>query len=360
MLLLDVQGQQQQILQKIYQEEEVTEATSVMVLLQALKYSKEELECLGSFGQTLKWLAENLDLLHPDLPNIFNQIFIRESQTILDLMRISQLAYQENLCEKVCQSIRQIPIDLGLKNIVMEFGSMTNIRCLRFISDESIRTDIRSKKWSSGLSFNLEFDSKQLSWDLYPASFASYIRHENPFMQEIDQAKKTQSHLERLGLTEMSGEVKKSIHSLESSIKTNQYFGFNRITTMDAAYILAKMHGGVLEEWNGTRSIMGNFTLKKDQLWNGTSITEKDQSVEVEKTIYRPTIFPLIPQHNALFRDPVQNLLMYLEQFPSCSNKPLFDHYWGLVPHPNDGEYASVGIILGQRDEEMYFIGYIL
>lgn len=341
MNLEEVQKQQAEIFDKIFVAGEPIVEKPVLsgLLRRVLDYSEDDVEfALGEFGVRLRNFARSIDLTnpHPDVFKIFGGSLANETSDfgkgvsdILDLMLYGQDRQTSNVVLYGLRKQLKKLADFKVINRAVDAPSR-NLLHVRLVSDPVLRAQIRSQKRFQHIGLTSFYKKAQDAWPQHPASFASFFRFSNRFNEDISEAKLRFQHFNSLGLTAMAKGIDNSILEMESKSKALQYFGFNQISLTFASVVLAKLLG---------------YTYSVDR----KSIICDESQVEYEPIVY---VYQGMKEYNS---DAMKKVVEFLERFPEIGRKPLFDHYWVLTSTHLIKEQL-IGILLGERDGQFYFI----
>lgn len=331
------------------------------IIKDILGFKQNEIEnVLGTLGLKIFDFSNVLDIEkpHPDIFNIYEGQLIGDldgtfSRQATDLLKISSFAKDNNVSLEIRENLKLLILNHDFYATLSKYidSPFSNLLHVRFVSDDHNRKLIRSEKNVQRII--LESDYRNLC----PEDFKSYVRHEDLYDKDLQEAIKKKEHLCKFNLIEMSKEVEKYIEEIKIKIEKEQYFGFNKISLIDAATILANM-----------------FELPYDIQHNRFAASHKYKiDLDVDSTEfleYIPSIYPFEKLRESSSSDVIE-VVNHLDNFPEIGGKPLFDHYRVLLPS-FDYKLPSplstdilliknkkfIGILLGERDGEHYFISY--
>jgi|694.fasta_scaffold13682_3 hypothetical protein len=343
---------------------------------------------LGALGEKLKAFADLIDLNHPDLRDVCKgELVGLEGDTFsnraIDLIKIFELVKKQNVSPAFVDHIKGwLSNHPSLPLIDQEISSpIENQRHVRLLKSKQQRDFIRATKRKQSINFALFFDSNY--WDSLLSSFSLFARFENQLSHEILQSIERKKLFLEHGLSFVANQLEKTISDMEVQAAKRSYYGFNKITLTHAAYTLAKMHGF---ETN-TQSTSTFYYLPEDKfafpvkLKNGKQLKMSAMSYPYHE----------INEHAS---EEIKNLIQHLDSFPQIGNRPLFDHFrvvftgidcsycpeiLSLIKNQENFSQPKnfyeaekflfhfltqkgymIGVLLGERDGEHYFISYFL
>jgi hypothetical protein len=140
---------------------------------------------------------------------------------------------------------------------------------------------------------------------------------------------------------------------MEELLKSNTYLGFNRISLVDTAIILAKLIGCEYSQESNVVSII------EDKIARNGATNKKE---------YQAYAYPLHIFKNH-FSIKIKNVIEYLDNLTELHEKPAFDHFRLIVPSivgENNIDFdinlvtndIVPSILLGERNGVFYFICY--
>lgn len=369
---------QTQILKKIRECPISTKKTRPLsVPKDILSFSLDEIyNALGDMGLSLRRFLKEVDIdsYHPDLPHMMSGYLIGEfCKECVDLVKLVLFGRANGISEVLLQSACRTVLRSDVAKLVdveVDAPSVNMLR-VRFVSDRTKRDEIRKCKRPMVVSLNMLYKTGQDMWDSTPDSFDSYSHGCNSYENDMQKAKDISEHLNSLNLSSMLQEVKESVSNMEHQIAKEQYLGFNLLPMSVASIILGKLHGYHFStDPLGYGSGYGeryNVYVREDHFEGfDLGIGNSNNQAKLE---YWPIAYTLEDVKN-IANKRMKELIDLLEEFPAIGGKSLFDHYRVLLPglkHDNknlDTELFEakhiVGVLLGERDGENYFISYFL
>jgi hypothetical protein len=365
------------ILKQIYECSEESDFTyGLSSLKEFASYSEDDVVgVLGSVGLLLRRFLSEVDLEspHPDLPQMMNSALASDfGKQCADAMKLATWGAANNVSEPFLQAIRQIV--LGSKHVSFIQRQVDapsrNLLRVRFVSGRSRRDAIRSVKMMQVVSLSELYRQGHDLWGQHPSEFDEYAWGHRSCEEAIQEGYKVVEHLRSMNLPAMTKEVESSIAAMEIDAGEKQYYGFNRITVVSAAIILAKLHGyEFAEDFLGYGKGDHRYNIRvPTSHFEGYDFGFEDSNSVLE---YWPKSYPFGALKGIANRR-LSELVDFLEEFPPLSGKPLFDHYRVVLPGFNHRHCPeritlgmdlfeakqTVGVLLGERDGEHYFIGY--
>ena len=376
-----IKAQQDLILKRIYSsfvEPEKSPATGILNKISTVKLNEIDL-IFGHIGHKIKSFVEIIDLDHPDIDNFLEGHLAGEkkgtfSKISLDLIDIFNFCKGKDISFSITECLQnkiyESDIFSKLENCID--SSLDNQLHVRFVKNIDHREKIRSTKKFQNIKLNTVLAGGKDTWDNYPDGLFNYSRYNNMFSKNLFDAKaRTKAFIDH-GLIFMAEEAEKKIKEINYQERSSKYFGFNRISVIYAAIILAKMCGFNVDEKDMESSLF----------------LDKEKKIFLSSKIYN---FSEISNQCS---DKIIGLVKHLECFPQLNYKPLFDHYRVVLPcldFPRSDEKLPVslqdktgrfleffdldeaqkqynmnlvrdenllGVLLGERDGEHFFISY--
>lgn len=391
----DVTSLQNTILEKMGFEDSVTPdiACDIPLLTKILGCDSESIQlALGGFGERLKAFTHAVDLKHPHVKQLFEDMFAEDGsdfcQNVTELLDLAEFAREKKLTrvlsnmggrvvgrEKLCRAV--------IKTIDSPFNNRCRIRLLR-TKDE--RDRVRAEKKIQTIDLTTVLKRGEEVWLSQPDNFSSFVRWETAYEDEIALATKKSQRYAKLGCTSMAKQVLSSIEQFKSQIH-EAYYGFNRITMNSAAIVIAKFLGYKLKTYwtvvDGDKRLYS--VIVPHSLFEGY----KFEVEPLRECNYEPRVYPL---HKLIHiaSDSVKRIIDHLEAFPAVGGRAIFDNYAVVVPgiaypldkhsindiHGNKLEYTNkedarqaldmnliegryvTPVLLGERDGKCFFISY--
>lgn len=324
------------------------------VIEQVKQFKEEQLvKAMGELmARTLKFFCERVDFDHPTIQDVVRHGFQRDSEFNSTLREILTLLRLEDGTS--------MPKVLALlKDSLTKHKSMKEIRIsiykppVRALMNQVDRTEARSKKASKEVCLK-EWLEKAKNWNDHPSSFATFTRmndsHNSLIEQNLKKAKKFEEHM----MTSLAASMRRRNDIIQSFL-SDTYFGFFKLRMLDAAIILAKVHGAAFREdyrsisYSRSAFESSGFWLEADKAyearehWPGCD-PEKPRKVTVGNCIhpdmftFKPRAYPLHEFEAGLKRfgvglpGHVIEVIESVERHPDVLSKALFDQFWVMVP----------------------------
>lgn len=404
----DVELRQVEILDRIFSSKKLENFTEVDGVLKAVRsYSEEEARyAMGDFGVRLRTFSRQIDLAHPDLSTVFGDSLVGEKEgsfgrDATDLLKLAAYGKAWGLSQNVLENLKRVISKhdkyASLSRSIDDPAS--NQLHVRFVEGRSRRTEIRKTKKMQPVGLGSFYKKGTSVWETAPQDFGSFHRNAVKYQKDIDEAESRKSHFDSHGLKAMSAEIEKSIIEMKVKSQADVYCGFNKISLVTASIILGKMCGYKFKEDKEYGSCDAPYTMVYSQPTMFKEYEFFDDKFDAQAAAWFDKIeyMPRIYTYEELkwqSSDKMGDLIDFLEMFPELGGKPLFDHYRVLVPglnYPNHfqtppfhfkkpdgtvveydtiqqsqidldmtllGEKAVVGVLLGERDGDHYFISY--
>lgn len=287
-------------------------------------------KALGKIGVRLYTFLNSIDLSNSNAFDLVNSIFCDDFDSLYTFIKL----FNDKSWEKIFDVIGQGKSHkIWLKKVsrILDASNYT-----RYLKPE-IRNTIRNQKKFQFV--NLDLKNADILWDALPSDPTPFIRFGNAYEEQIVKLKYKSDFCMEYGLSDLSNHFSNII----SSLKSDNYYGFNRITITNLCVILAKslnyeLHTSSLD-FNSMKAI---YSIKKGNME------------------YAPRLYPL---HMWLMNSKVASVINMLEVFPEANNKPIFDNYMLLVPGEEtknpfevDKDFKDNAVVLGEKDNHSYFI----
>ena len=208
---------------------------------------------------------------------------------------------------------------------------------VRFLYKYAHRAEIRAAKSVQTINLRLLLNRGRAYWNEQPSCFENLFRHKNRWSENLAHAKTQHRHFQELGLSGMTSKVKQSVDQIESRHRHNTYFGFNKISLTQALVILAKASG--FEFLDG--EFINSVTMSPDLLHECLPAVR-------ERLFLSPRLYTLgklwletLPK--------VQGVHLALESAPEVGYKPLFDHFYVLIPSVEYPTSDFRGFVLDEK-----------
>lgn len=357
--LNDIYFQQKKIIKNIKSIKIYNKNYRFIFLKAVSKIDKKKLEiAFGEFGLRLKSFVDSIDLNHPDLANIFHGHLVCSKDESFaglahQLLKIITFAHQNNVSDKIILNIRQLLFCHSVfRKLDISINSPTKNQIhVRFVDDKDIRSSIRKTKKTQKINYH---DCK--------INYFSSINDFSTFIRKIDiekpnnnqkNVKFLQRRFNKLGLTCIEKNIDKKLKSLDA----NLYFGFKPIQISEALSILFRMN-------------------------------KTDTNLSKSSTVY------ILHEVYDWASKETKKIINYIDSYPDIGGRCLFDHLRVVMVSPKvhkidgkftftdnnnnilkfDNEYQAqkafdfylfkerkiIGVLLGDRDGDNFFISYFI
>lgn len=379
--------QQGTALVRVLEEKSALPAPPACSLLTRLKsYTTEELRnCFGIYGLNFAAFANNIDLEHPDLNALFGGQLTEDrpgyfGRDASDLLKLASYGTNFNLSQYVLYNLKRVITQHEMWNEISKKldNPSRNQLYVRFVKSWSERHNIRKSKRTQPVELRVLFKKGSRMWDSQPDDFSPFIRDEIRYSVQLQKAMDRFNHFQKLGLSCMAEEVKKSVDFIEAKSRCDLYLGYNKITLTQAAIVLARMIGCEFHE-----DLASTVCINTDKLYDFSTVSLSRGYFKYTPQAYCLHDMPEPPEA-------VRRIMEHVEAMPELGKRPAFDHYRVVVPSFNypdiyltyrtlNGEtviadtYADMrkgldlellkagittGVLLGERDGGCYFLGY--
>ena len=335
-------------------------------------------------------------LSHPDVLSLFDGCLGNNSDFALDLLELLALGEyaQANKLTRV------LPV-LGKKAVSQERDRRQCLQAMaspkenrvhvRMLKTASERDTVRGYKHPQKIELGLVTRKGDELWQALQGFFRIFVRGKPVYREQIEYAERKANRFKNLGCSGLAEEIEKSIDGFKVQV-SECWHGFNRITLVFAAVILAKIHGYMMStvssHWE-TGDQKSCIKVPKKNFYDFCTGTE----LNTDFFHYQPRAYPAHWFDNIASAE-TKNLIAHLDHFPETSGKPIFDHFIVIVPGvkypviehddfyefrlPNGeidtfatADFAAEAldmllvkegflhpVLLGERDGKCYFIDY--
>jgi len=336
-------------------------------LLQKLGNYKSEIirDALGDFGLRLSNFAAEVDFSHPDIASVYDGVFGDEDFK-LDVLNILDIASNNDtnqLRPFVSKYLNRIIINHSrYKNLNERIDAPSkNLRHVRFAKEE-IRHEIREAKRIQNINFQILMKKSKDLWEEHPKDFSSYIRGFNRLVPLVEEATNQYQRFENFGLTSLASEIKTQLSDFMIKSKDDDYYGFNQITIMISFIILGRMYDATIHSNQPDSWINKSYQcrMKTDQFRSSYS-----SNTHLDFCDYKPIVLPFVKMERV--PGDMVSIVKKLDNWPEACGKPIFDSFWVMLPDiKGDLELTYdliedekvVGVLLGEKDDDVYFISY--
>lgn len=312
---------------------------------------------LGKFGMKLRSFAQAIDLEHPHVAQLFEEI-MPEPGTLENLFELLQLAEfgKANKLTRVISTLgsKVICREKFCRNLLRTIDNPANNRWrIRLLKTRAERDQVRLHKHMQIIDLSSFFKKGDEIWVSQPNTFQNFIRYNTSYQEEISVAERKAQRYLNLGCKGLSENIQVAIDSFKVQVHEG-YFNFNRVTMTNAAIILAKFIGCRLVTSFGSpsegdlksfrisipRSVFGDYNFEvASGIYLSSTDTLRRYSDSYE---YEPRVYSLNKLWH-LASDEIKHLINHLEEFPEANGKAIFDNYAVLVPGPFYPRTASEG-----------------
>lgn len=271
-------------------------------------------ECFGDFGHKLKSFILSIDMQHPELfaflQNALGENGIMEMKEIMEIFKYSKRKKHKLIISrfhKLCENFSANRMFVFNKNL--EYLEQAKIHS-RFL-DEKQRWDVRSRKKVTKIAMPkkppvVEEDAKT------PDAFACYHHNSDRIISVLAHLESKYNTLIDMNCVHMAAEIKETIDKINTDLNS-QSLGFHRITLNSVAKNISKISNFYQD--------VKIHPVTEEMLWTNSSL---------------------------------RDLVTACERFPAFdAGYSVFDHY-GIIK----ADDSEVGIIVGERDTQAFFIGY--
>lgn len=408
MICGEIDKDQLQFLESIYETKtHIASKKLTGIISEILAYSSEDImAALGQFGINLAVLSSyiNPNIPHPDIFSICNGeltsttegSFSRDAGDVLRLVSHGKrLMVSTNILDNLKKFVTKHKSYESLLKIIDD--PWQNLQNIRFVQSRKQRDSIRANKRVQSVHTELLYKRGFQFCMSEPSDFVQYKRGACMYQSDIAEARSRHQHFSDLGLSLMASEIQTSIEQLQKQSDSSQYFGFNKISLTSACVILAKQSGYLYyakhpDEVGGDKILVDPKSFKYRFFAEDQKNSLFDDSHFLSELEFAPRVYTY-GELEPYASDEVKLAVNHLEVFPEALGYSLFDHYRVLVPSinyplgsqsascrirlPNGDHFNSslqnvqmrldvellkqneiVGILLGEKDGDCYFISY--
>jgi len=369
-----IRSQQNKILAQIETLGEAHEPLQSSLLESLCDHDKTVIhQALGNFGVRLLGFTTEVAFAHPDLFRLYDSAFADGSDfsnAALDLLKLSkQNQLSPFVAENLSRVITKHPQFKMLSRVID--APSKNFSHIRFTRVE-LREQLRSIKKESKVDLRVLRTKGSDCWEDSPDDFASYTQFFNRLLPLIEEATEQHKHFTSFGLTSLASEIEAQLSKIVAESKDDRYYGFNRVTMTSAAVILGRMFGATFEILNKTYSANKRelkSRLEYRQFQGNFMFDALSQEFCLPTFNYEPVVVPL----HDMERVPGEmvTLLRKLDKWPEASGHSIFDNFWVMLPKIDPAGRGDrelmydlledgrlVGVLLGEKDGEVYFVSY--
>jgi hypothetical protein len=306
---------------------------------------------ISNLGDNISTFASSIDTQHPDIVSVLNGQFTATNsdslnQILADFLAVSNKSW---LLDNYKTILENHPYWSQLSRYIDD--PKRNLLYTRLVKDKETRDFIRGCKKLQRISI-ANILTKE-TWEIAHSNFGSFLRHILDKNPRIEESKKRYHHFMNIGCSDIGGRIQLSIIKMEELLKSNTYLGFNRISLVDTAIILAKLIGCEYSQESNVVSII------EDKIARNGATNKKE---------YQAYAYPLHIFKNH-FSIKIKNVIEYLDNLTELHEKPAFDHFRLIVPSivgENNIDFdinlvtndIVPSILLGERNGVFYFICY--
>ncbi len=215
----------------------------------------------------------------------------------------------------------------------------------RTLSTKELRAEARGKKTFKGVDMAGWFKNHR-GWSDYPTSFVHFARLDDTQNTQVEENKKRAEKVLGLGMTSLADTFIKR-NTIIAKFLEEKFLGFVKLKMVDAAVILAKMAGGILNTEAGVVRF-GRKSFNKSPFWLepdnrypaiecGSGDPNYDRFVTVRtydtpnQYDFQPRAYPL---HEFTLDWPahIQEVMNSVESHQDMNGKAVFDQFWVIVP----------------------------
>lgn len=357
----EIKSQQKRILTQIDDCDESYEVNESGLLHKLSDYKTEIIQdALGNFGLRLSNFAAEVDFSHPDIISIYDEVFGDEDFK-LDILNILDIASTNEFRPFVLKYLSRIITNHSRYKDLSERidAPSKNLRHVRFAKEE-IRREIREEKRIQDVSFRILMKKSKDSWDENPKDFSSYIRGFNRLAPLVEEATAQYHRFENFGLTSLACEIKSQLFDLVTKSKDDSYYGFNQITMITSSIILGRMYDAIIYTNQPDSWINKTYQckMKSDQFRS-----DDHHNFPLDFCEYKPTFIPSVKMKSV--PSDMISVMKKLDNWPEACGKPIFDNFWVMLPDINleliydlIEDEKVVGVLLGEKDDDIYFVSY--
>lgn len=345
---------------------------------------------LGKVGKKLVEFINAIDLDHPDLPYVVDNIF----QDINCRQQVQEVLEVADKCKHLSSISSNFPKLINRHGFSKHFLQATHYSPRLWKSKRELNAVRKNRKMQ-----NVDLKSlhkKPNIWNRLPDDFKTYNRNNIPHLQEIEESERKLDRYIDLGCADIADKITKEIRQFRINL-SYRYCGFNKVTMMAASAILARMHGYKLKtSWDIHDNQTVSIIIPNQLLYDFQPDDSELPSVFIPRSLngdyeYEARVYPVCQMFSTASEEMVK-LIDHFDNFPDINGKVLFDDLLVLVPSVKlygysgtyfikdkkgnilgfDSEQEAAAfldkkliesgsvypVLLGERDSMCYFISY--
>lgn len=341
---------------------------------------------LGKFGMKLRSFAQAIDLEHPHVGQLFEEIMPEPGtlENIFELLQLAEFGKANNITRVISTlGNKVICREKFCRNLLRTIDNPASNRWrIRLLKTRAERDQVRSQKHMQIIDLSSFFKKGDEIWVSQPNTFQNFIRYNTSYQEEISVAERKAQRYLNLGCRGLSDNIQEAVNSFKSQVHEG-YFNFNRVTMTNAAIILAKFLGCRLVTSFSSpsesesksfrvsvpRTVFGdyNFETTSGIYLSSTDTLRPRYSDSYE---YEPRVYSLNKLW-CLASDEIKHLVDHLEAFPEANGKAIFDNYAVLVPGPfyprnaTEGQFAirdasGIHLVYDTREAAIFSLDSIM
>ena len=193
---------------------------------------------LGKIGKKLVEFINSVDLNHPDLPYVIDNIFQCDTVFRQQVQEALDLAERCKHLSNIASSFHKL---INRQHFSKYFLHTEHFACRLWKSKRELNA-IRKNRKMQNVDLKPLYKKGTAIWNYQPDDFKIYNRHNMPYLQDIEDSERKLDRYINLGCTSITDKLTSEIRKLRINL-SYRYCGFNRITMTTASVILARMHG---------------------------------------------------------------------------------------------------------------------
>ena len=309
-------------------------------------------DIFGDFGNKLKNVFNDFDLLHPQISYCCDSFFSLDKpffKKIREIFELRKIIQKEEFSFVVDLLNNSFKYENDLKFFINKIKSFASNKLpARLIKDPEKRNYIRKLKKIQSIDLNFVYKRGSFYLDSLLKDFNSYIRFDQSQVNELKQITDKINRYKELGCNFLAEDLK---NSTDGQIVEygSQYFGFNRINLITCALVLAKF-------------LDIEMNLNRFQI--SSSFFEDAWKCHHMYFDYKPKVYPYY-ELEFCSSDYIKEIISYLDKMPDANEKPIFDSFSVLVPTSDidkDIELELIkngilkSVLIGEKDNWCYFL----
>lgn len=281
-------------------------------------------------------LATSFDQSHPGLASMPNKLAaVKDACNNLPdfLSSLVNSAGKDMVFKALCKAFMQ-------HKEIKEIRQLIHSTTVRFQKTPSVRQELRQKKTKKVIaleSIGMGVISQAKSMEL-----GLFVRNDDGASKFLEDFKVKSGKLRNIGCTLMAGRLENSSKGM-AEIATDRYYGFTRMRMPMAAFMVAKANGCVFTDRG---MVWPTDLFKGSEPWlvagrTYDMVLPGDRGIMRGQKMSEMAMPKAVPAHSVAYplvavpfpiSPTAKERIDLLESFPEAGGRPIFDHFWVVVP----------------------------